>query len=147
MDTMREFKLSSGHFWREFAFFNLVFGLVVFLLSITRYKDASFLLLAIVMLLVNLCYVVQYIIWPPLKEIAIEPATQELTYKLLWRHPVRVEFSKFTVKYRTWTTRSGSQAGLLFYIGFNLMFRAPPGPGKKNDLAEIYQLVTPTPEV
>jgi hypothetical protein len=144
---MREFRVSNGYFWREFALFNLVFGLVVFLLGITRYKDLPPCLLAVVLLLINLCSVVHHIIWPPLKEIAIEPDTQELTYKLVWRLPVKVKLTQLTVNSRTWATRGGSQTGLSFYIGFKLLFRAAKGPWKENVLAEIHQLATSTPKV
>ena len=144
---MREFKLSSGYFWREFALFNLAFGLVVFVLNIARYKDTNLLPTAAVMLVLNLYYVVQNGIWPPLKEIAIDPATQELTYKLLWRHPVKIKLNQLTVNYRTWATRSGSQTGLLFCIGFKILFRAAIRPWKENDLAEIFQLSNQPPQV
>ena len=144
---MREFKLSNGYFWREFAVFNLVFGVIIFLLSITRYKDANSLLPVIVMLSVNLCYAVQYIIWPPLKEIAIEPATQVLIYKLLWRPLVTIKLSQLTVNTGTWATRGGIQTGLLFHADFKLLFRAAKGTWKEDDLAEILQLATSTPKV
>jgi hypothetical protein len=143
---MREFKLSSGHFWREFARLNLVGGPIIFLLSIIRYKEAPPFLPVIVLSLVNFCCVIHHIIWPPLKGIVIEPAAQELTYKLLWRHPVKIKLSQLIVKSGTWATRGGFQTGLLFYIGFELLFRAAKGPWKENDLAEIYQLVSSTPK-
>jgi hypothetical protein len=139
---MREFKLNSRYFWREFALFNLVFGLIIFLLSITRYKDASPLLSAVVLLVVNVCNAIHYLIWPPLKEIAIEPAAQELTYKLLWRQPVKVKLGQLIIDTRPWATRGGAKTGLSFYVDFKLLFRAAKGPWKADDLAQIYRLTT-----
>ncbi|MBF9140580.1 hypothetical protein [Hymenobacter properus] len=94
------------------------------------------------LLIVNVCNIINYLIWPPLKEIIIEPATQELIYKLLWRHPVKVKLNQLTVNVGSWATRGGTQTGLLFHKGFELLFRAAKGPWKENDLAEIRQLAT-----